>query len=72
MTAAQLLNTPVADLPVSSDFYTSCRRMGFTTLGEVVPLGIIRLSEREHFSYRWLLELIELLRRNGLSSLLMQ
>ena len=65
-----ILQVPIADLPVSTKFYRQSRKMGFETIGEMAELGMNGLIQRPHFTYLWLAELLQLLKKYRLEELL--
>jgi hypothetical protein len=72
MTADQLADTPIADLPVSHSFYLQSAELGFRTIREIMQVPVKKLLEREGFSYRWFAELLRLLKRYKALGLLVQ
>jgi hypothetical protein len=70
MTNDAFLDAPVADLPVSVEFYEGCKRMGFETVREALRPGINGLIQHPDFSYNWMSELLQLLSSRQLSHVL--
>lgn len=70
MVREKLLNSAIADLPVSEEFYRDANAMGFQTLADISRVPISILVEKEDFSYRWYGELLTLLRQNNCLNIL--
>ncbi len=54
----------------SPEFCDRAKKMGFTTIGEVVALPSKELQSKEDFTFGWLAEFSEYLSNNGLLRLL--
>ena len=70
MTAEVFLKIPIHQLVVSKQFCDQCKMMGFATLGEIVRTSPEEIVKKEGFSYHWLSELSELLKKEDLLRLL--
>ncbi|KAA8480090.1 hypothetical protein BDE36_2452 [Arcticibacter tournemirensis] len=66
----ELLNARISHLPFSESFIYHSQNMGFTSLKEITDLGWVRLTRREGFTNMWFGELLTLLKKEGLLSLL--
>ena len=67
---AELIKTPVDQLPLSDSFCLRCKLLGFSNLGDILttPPGI--LVEKKNFSYEWLAELSQFMIENNMLHLL--
>ena len=65
-----ILKRPIGELEVSDDFRKMCDLNGFKTLGDIVKFRAAELTKKPGFGMRILLELIEVLRKNGLEKCL--
>lgn len=68
----QLLNTEISSLPLSESFIYHSQNMGFSSLKDITDLGWVRLTQREGFTNMWFGELLTLLKKEGLLTLLYQ
>lgn len=68
----KLLNSRLSDLQFSENFIHYSQTMGLTSLKEITDLGWTRVTQLDGFSNMWFAELITMLNREGLLSLLYQ
>ncbi|GEM_PF-2075817 len=68
----EFLNTRISRLPFSESFIYHSQNMGFTRLKDITDLGWVKLTQCEGFSNMWFGELLTLLKKEGLLSLLYQ
>lgn len=66
----KLLKQPLATLSVSEEFIQKSKKMGFSTIGDIVSVGPQALIKMENFDYAWLGELTLFLTRQGALNLL--
>ncbi|NVM66903.1 hypothetical protein FHW88_005221 [Mucilaginibacter sp. SG538B] len=65
-----ILEKPIAELGASSVFCEGCKKMGYETLASILRERPEDLRAKQHFSYFWLVELIEFLKEKELLDLL--
>ncbi|SDH15581.1 hypothetical protein [Mucilaginibacter gossypii] len=65
-----LLNQPFAALSFSEEFRQKSKKMGFSTIGDIISIGPQVLVRMEHFDYIWLGELTAFLTKHGVLNLL--
>jgi hypothetical protein len=70
MNNAELLNLPIQKLEFSTEFKEATMIMKLHTISEIVDILPEELFNRKGFSYTWLGELTEFLRRHNMLYLL--
>ncbi len=68
----EVLDQPVAQLPVSREFLEMMQTLHFHTLRDLLRYPAYQLLQMEGFGYRMLKELIELLERYDLTGCLQE
>jgi len=61
-----ILEKPIGQLGASSVFCEGCEKMGYETLASILAESPENLRAQKHFTYFWLVELIEFLKEKDL------
>jgi hypothetical protein len=65
-----LLETPIGELPFSSDFITLSNQMSIGTIADIIQTKEKEILNHSSFTHEWLLELIRFMRQHGIVNLL--
>jgi hypothetical protein len=71
-TEEKILNQKIVDLPFSEDFKTFSKKLGFTTVADIVTIHASDLIQSEGFTYHMLQEFTQFMQENKLSHLIKQ
>lgn len=60
------INIPLTELNLDALFVEQSRRLGLTTLGDILDSKLETLSKKKDFTYTWYADLLDLLKEHGL------
>ena len=72
ITANEILNLSIKNLPFSEDFKSVSQQSGLNTIGEIIEKPATELLKIDGFNYHLLQELIQFLEQKALANLLQE